>query len=318
MFLKRHEQISRIKLALYYLVFITTMIISQGACFVSNAFADDPKGEETHYPPAAFDWRDFNGCNYVTSIKNQGATTCASCVSFGVIATIESIVRIQSKVPVSCKDNRENGGQNIVDDLSEAQLFFCNRKSCNDAWYLIGAGGLGGGAMDFCKQYGVVPESFCPSYGEILKSCEIRGEQPCKPEVLNSNYCCCTGYENRAVKIADYKKIQKEKPQDKEMKNIKSWISSTGPVIASMYADQAFLDYKGGVCKCESEQPANHYVSCIGYDDSRGAWLCKNSFGTDWGEDGYFWIGYGECGIDNNMFGITRIIYSGSPSAEKN
>lgn len=318
MFLQNTKQISQIKSALYYFLCITTIITLQWNFLRSNAFADDQKAEETQSFPAAFDWRDFNGCNYITSVKNQSSMTCVSCVSFGIVATIEAMIRIQSEIPVSCKENTENNEKNIVDDLSEAQLFFCNRTSCNDAWYLIGAGGLGGGAIDFCKKYGVVPESFCPSYAEILKSCEIRGEQPCKPEVLNSSYCCCTGYENKAVKIENYQKLKKENPQDKEMKNIKSWISSNGPVIASMYADQAFLDYKSGVCKCESEQPANHYVSCIGYDDSKGAWLCKNSFGTDWGLDGYFWIGYGECGIDSNMVGITRIIYPGSPSAKGN
>lgn len=318
MILKSIRQVSGIKLALCCFFFITSMITLQGYALQSSAFADDQRVEETHSPPPAFDWRDFNGCNYVTSVKNQGSTTCASCVSFSIVATIESTLRIQSKLPLSCKETTGNEGEKIVDDLSEAQLFFCNRRSCDDAWYLIGAGGLGGGAMDFCKKHGVVPESFCPSYREILKSCEIRGEQPCKSEVVNSNYCCCEGYENKAVKIEDYQKVEKENLQDREMKNIKSWISSTGPVIASMYAGQTFHDYKDGVYKCESEQPTNHYVSCIGYDDSRSAWLCKNSFGADWGMEGYFWIAYGECGIDSNMFGITRIIFPGSPSAEAN
>jgi hypothetical protein len=43
---------------------------------------------------------------------------------------------------------------------------------------------------------------------------------------------------------------------------------------------------------------------CDGYDDDRGAWLCKNSWGTGWGEGGYFWIAYGECGIDWAMWVI--------------
>ena len=35
----------------------------------------------------------------------------------------------------------------------------------------------------------------------------------------------------------------------------------------------------------------------IGYDDTQNCWICKNSWGTGWGEDGYFKIAYGQCGM---------------------
>lgn len=35
-----------------------------------------------------------------------------------------------------------------------------------------------------------------------------------------------------------------------------------------------------------------HAVLCVGYDDSREAFLCRNSWGTGWGDQGYFWIPY--------------------------
>ena len=48
----------------------------------------------------------------------------------------------------------------------------------------------------------------------------------------------------------------------------------------------------------------NHDVLLIGWDDDKGAWLIKNSWGTDWGntgghgtDKGYMWIAYGSNNI---------------------
>ena len=36
----------------------------------------------------------------------------------------------------------------------------------------------------------------------------------------------------------------------------------------------------------------NHAIALIGWDDTKGAWLLRNSWGTDWGMGGYMWIKY--------------------------
>lgn len=64
--------------------------------------------------PAQFDWRNVNGHNHVSPVKNQA--NCGSCVSFCVCATIESTVSIV--------------GGGLV-DLSEADLHFCSSHGAN-------------------------------------------------------------------------------------------------------------------------------------------------------------------------------------------
>ena len=40
-------------------------------------------------------------------------------------------------------------------------------------------------------------------------------------------------------------------------------------------------------------QPSGgHAMLIVGYDDKRGAWLVRNSWGSDWGEQGHLWIAY--------------------------
>lgn len=40
-------------------------------------------------------------------------------------------------------------------------------------------------------------------------------------------------------------------------------------------------------------QPSGgHAMLIVGYDDARGAWLVRNSWGADWGEQGHLWIAY--------------------------
>ena len=44
-----------------------------------------------------------------------------------------------------------------------------------------------------------------------------------------------------------------------------------------------------------------HAVAVVGYDDGQRCWIVKNSWGTNWGEGGFFRIGYGECGLDTQF-----------------
>ncbi|MEN8223321.1 MAG: C1 family peptidase [Acidobacteriota bacterium] len=80
--------------------------------------------------------------------------------------------------------------------------------------------------------------------------------------------------------------------------DIKQAIYTYGAVQAGVYVDRWFQAYTGGVLnRCKRRVNfSNHAIILCGWDDAKGAWLLKNSWGTGWGENGYMWISYG-CNI---------------------
>jgi len=80
------------------------------------------------------------------------------------------------------------------------------------------------------------------------------------------------------------------------------------PLVVSIEADQSvFQFYSGGVITSGCGMSLNHAVTLVGYGayDGQDAFTIKNSWGTDWGVQGYVYIststqynaGFGACGI---------------------
>ena len=76
--------------------------------------------------------------------------------------------------------------------------------------------------------------------------------------------------------------------------SIKSAIMTYGAVGAGIAADDAFQSITDATVFTDSGATTiDHDIVLIGWDDSKGAWLLRNSWGTTWGDQGYCWIGYG-------------------------
>lgn len=86
---------------------------------------------------------------------------------------------------------------------------------------------------------------------------------------------------------------------------IKAALIEHGPVIAYMGVNTEYGGHfdENNIYRCDDDSGINHAVVIVGYDDATGAWIVRNSWGATWGptSDGYFNVGYGECGINTYL-----------------
>ncbi|HQU56076.1 MAG TPA: C1 family peptidase [Chitinophagaceae bacterium] len=82
---------------------------------------------------------------------------------------------------------------------------------------------------------------------------------------------------------------------------IKAALCQYGPLSVSVLVNSTFQNYTNGVYMGTPSNYANpssnHAVVLVGWDDYKGAWLIKNSWGTNWGMDGFMWIKYNSSNI---------------------
>jgi len=169
----------------------------------------------------------------------------------------------ESRIKIACKS------ATMAVDLSEAHLFYCGCGNCCDTGWDFGP------ALDFCKQTGVANDADFPY---------TPGNQPCKQGL--AAYAKISGWTQIAA-IPDRKTV----------------LATKGPVVGGLAVYQDFFSYRSGVYRhTQGALAGYHAVSVVGYDDSQSCWICKNSWNTTWGDNGWFRIGYGECGMDSQFF----------------
>lgn len=242
----------------------SSITYSLGCIFEIKEKPDEIK-EIKSYPPH-WDWRnaEYNGIigDWTTSVKSQG--NCGSCWDFAAMGALEAIINIREGYP------------DLDIDLSEQYLLSCPPDS----------GGCSGWNAYYAYKYiyengGALPED-------------------CFPYAANDKIPCDEKCEDWKEKLIPIKSYGWYSYPSKDA--IKSLIYNHGPVVASMEVYEDFLSYKGGIYRHKSgSYVGGHQVVIVGYDDNQQYWICKNSWGKYWGEDGYFRIAYGECGIENQI-----------------
>ncbi|XP_044746629.1 tubulointerstitial nephritis antigen-like [Coccinella septempunctata] len=209
--------------------------------------------------------------NYISKIQDQGDCAASWAIStaavasdrFGILSKGQEIVKLSAQELISC-DKRGQQTQN------------CKGGYLDRAWAFI-------------KHRGLVDED-CFPYEGYDKECaiDIFGD-------LRANGCRIPANSQRTSKYVTAPAYRLGNETD-----IMYEIMVSGPVQATMLVNNDFFSYVGGIYEktdiIESHKKGFLSVRIVGWGEeytNKGYmkyWKVANSWGRDWGEDGYFRI----------------------------
>ena len=217
------------------------------------------------------------------------------------------------------------GGQ-IIFSLDYTEIVSCidvdrNKYSIFDAWEYIYKYGL---PETTCFSYKKMEELKLPtpdtlSYDEKIK----KYGKHCDNIEGSDQTHCITKYKGKPLArrffFSDAIFNIEEDTMEKQIMNIKYEIAKWGPVAAGFIIYENFLnDYNGLTVyeKVEGKPVGGHYVSILGW--GKDYWICRNSWGTEWGLLGFFKIKMGivECQLEQNISAISAYIYNFIPGVQ--
>jgi C1A family cysteine protease len=234
------------------------------------------KGDETFVSaeapsttvPLGLDWRNYNGKNFVTPVRNQG--NCGSCWAFATTAGLESYVLIAENLA------------GLDENFSEQILVSCTTfGSCS--------GGMIDIASNYLRSTGLPLETSYPY---------TASDASCSP--------ASSSWQLNTYKIDNWAYVTTDAPTVNALKNA---LNVYGPLVATMNVYADFFSYVSGVYSYTTGAFAGgHAVLIVGYDDIEQCFTVKNSWGTGWGEGGFFRIAYSQ--LNNQVqFGDFSIAY---------
>lgn len=223
---------------------------------------------------SSFDWR---SSRVVTPVRSQKG--CAAGWAFAATAMLESAVA------------RDTGRQV---NLSEQYLLNCGGPD-----YTCRQGGWG--ALDLFQSVYLPPQT---APGAVLESAlPYRGvSAACKRAYTHPYRIDRWGFVNS---------------EGASVEEIKQALLEYGPLAASLCAGPVFQAYRSGVydsdesALCDRQgQATNHAVLITGWDDLRGCWRIKNSWGTGWGQGGF---GCARYGVSRIGLDALYLVYRSAP-----
>lgn len=231
---------------------------------------------------------------YVTAVRHQGDTS--TCWAHAAMAACESSMIIHNGYDTSL-------------DLAELHLAYSAYHANKDKMgmfdgtqrdhannYIMAGSHAENALISLANQQGVVTED--ANHGQF-SSKKLLMHNPANFGIFNSE--ALYSYNEAVVKNA-YKASAETNPE-----LLKEYIIKYGAGTMEYLSDEKYFNKENNAQYCYDGHGATHAVAVVGWDDNypkenfnvdghipneNGAWLIKNSYGTESYNDGYIWISY--------------------------
>ena len=228
--------------------------------------------------PKNWDWRNVGGENFYSEEIEQGG--CGSCYVISTISILESRLRIKTL-------NKDQTKLSVQFPL--ACSFYT--EGCRGGYPIV----LG----KFFHDFEIVPRE-CFEYNRDDNNCEnVCDYKKYKKKYFVRDYGYIGGFYGAANEVLMMKELRARGPITG---NIRS------PIFFSMYSGGIFssteiqenvskgLNYKRLYDDNIFFQEVGHSTTIVGYGEENGVkyWICMNSYGKNWGDNGYYKVLRGE------------------------
>lgn len=251
--------------------------------------------------PESYDTRNIDGKTYIGGVRDQGSA--GTCYSFGACAAAEASYNLATgKYDSNCADFSESYIAWCLGSLSEYNVHFYGGEGADYDYYELKALTKEG----LYPQYdGVTTEAQCPYSETAINADNYLGKVT-------------------TIQFDSWERVYPVNFED-TTQYIKTAIMTYGAVDAAVYVTGAFEAYTGGIYEDTNTDPSaspyynettNHAISLVGWDDTPdegggGCWILRNSWGKNWGEDGYMRIRYKSAAVN---CAASYIVYSDTPA----
>jgi len=206
---------------------------------------------------------------YSSPRHNQGQT--GSCVAQSVVKALENLERQKLCAQRAIPPSRLGSGDHK--NLSVLALYYLCREKMQPSRVAEDTGTYVSLACDILRLFGVCTDEAWPfDPTKVLQSPSIMAMRE--------------AYDH---KISAYYRIQAT-GQDR-VANVIAALRSRHPVVYGTEVGDNWLTYqKGQVLRRPAIAQGGHATHLVGWDEARAVFIGENSWGPDWGDDGYYLI----------------------------
>lgn len=215
-----------------------------------------------------------------TSIKDQGAL--GSCTAFASIAAMEFL-------------HKKFGGSTTDDLFSERFTYYVTRVNVM-GWAAVDSGAYVRDAVKSLVKYGTCLENTCVYNGDFATA----PSQQAYTEAMQYQALAYARFEE-GISAVDRMQL---------ITALKANLEAGLPIICGINCySNIWSAVKGVIPKQNGQVIGGHAILLVGYDDNKQLFKFKNSWGKNWGDNGYGYLPYNYY-LQGDMFDLWTIYKS--------